>query len=51
MYKMLVIAAIALSLAGSLSATSAQMLGNPDAQMISRQSTTPSGAGSERPLL
>jgi hypothetical protein len=50
MYKMLVIAAIALSLAGSLSAMSAQMLGNPDAQ-ISRQSTTPSGAGNERPVL
>jgi len=50
MYKMLVIAAIALSLAGSLSAISAQSSGLRDSQ-ISHQSTTPSGAGSERPLL
>jgi hypothetical protein len=50
MCKWLVIAAIAVSLAGSLSAMSAQMLGNQESQ-ISRQSSTPSGAGTERPFL
>ena len=50
MFKVLVIAAIAVSLAGSLSAMSAQGFGQNDSQ-ISRQSTTPSGAGTERPFL
>jgi len=50
MFKLLVIAAIAVSLAGSLSAMSAQNFGQNDSQM-SRQSSTPSGAGTERPLL
>jgi hypothetical protein len=48
MFKLLVIAAIAVSLAGSLSAMSAQGFGQHDAQ-ISRQSST--GAGTERPFL
>jgi hypothetical protein len=49
MTKLLVITAIALSLAGSLTAMSAQMFGNQDS--IYRQSSTPSGAGTERPFL
>jgi hypothetical protein len=50
MTKLLVITAIALSLAGSLTAMSAQTFGNQDSQ-IYRQSSTPSGAGTERPFL
>ncbi len=51
MCKLLAIAAIALSLAGTLSAMSAQTVHNHEWQTQSRPSSTPSGGGQERPYL